>query len=129
MIKVYVNKESYYPVKAPKIKKVVRDFLKAKRITSDAEISIALVGNTKMLELCKKYLKENELHNVLSFTESEVGQKFIYPPESSIRLGEVVVCYPKAVEEAKKEQKLIDQKVIELILHGTEHLLGHHHED
>ena len=129
MIKVYVNKQSYYPVSAPKIKKVVRDFLKAKGIKSNAEISIALVGNSKMMDLCKKYLKENTLHNVLSFTESEVGQKFFYPPENSIRLGEVVVCYQKAVEEAKKEQKLIEQKVVELILHGTGHLLGHHHEE
>jgi len=128
MIKVYVNKQTSYPIKTPKIKKVVRDFLKKKGIISDTEISIAFVGKSKMMELGKKYLKDNILHNVLSFTESEVGQKFIYPPEKSIHLGEVVVCFPKALDEAKKEQKLIENKVIELVLHGLEHLLGHHHE-
>jgi rRNA maturation RNase YbeY len=127
MIKVYVTKLSSYPVSTPRIKKSVRDFLKGKGIVSDAEISVALVGNKKMLELSKKYLKDNMVHNVLSFTESEVGQKFVYPPLKAIHLGEVVVCFPKAVEEAKKEQKLIEKKVTDLVLHGLEHLLGHHH--
>jgi probable rRNA maturation factor len=128
MIRVYVSKQSSYPIKTPKVKKVVRDFLDSKGITSDAEVSIAFIGKSKMLDLGNKYLKDNQLHNVLSFTESEVGQKFIYPPDKSIHLGEVVVCFPKALEEAKKEEKLIEEKVIELVLHGLDHLLGHHHE-
>ena len=128
MIQVYVTKQSSYPVKNPRIKKAVRDYLSAKGITSDAEISVVFIGESKMLELCKKYLKENTLHDVLSFTENEVGKKFIYPPNITIHLGEVVVCFPAAVEEAKKEQKLIENKVLELVLHGIEHLMGHHHE-
>ncbi len=128
MIHVYVTKQSSYPVSTPRIKKLVRDYLTNKGIASDSEISIALVGMSKMLDLCKKYMKESSVHNVLSFTEREVGKKFVYPPKGKMQLGEVVVCFPKAVEEAKKEQKLIETRVNELILHGLEHLLGHHHE-
>ena len=128
MIKVYVTKQSSYPIKTPKVKKLVRDFLKTKGIKSNAEVSIAFVGRSKMTDLGNKYLKDNILHNVLSFTESEVGQKFVYPPDKSIHLGEVVVCFPVVVDEAKKEDKLIEEKVVELITHGLEHLLGHHHQ-
>jgi rRNA maturation RNase YbeY len=129
MIRVRVFKTSNYPVAAPPLKKKVRNFLLANSVTSDAEISIAIVSKPKMLELVKKYLKENSLHNVLSFTESEVGPKFVYPPDSFLQLGEVVVCYPQAIEEAKRDNMTIDEKVWQLVEHGIMHLLGYHHEE
>ena len=43
-------------------------------------------------------------------------------------MGEIVICYPKVLEEAKLEGKLIDQKAYELVEHGALHLLGFHHE-
>jgi ssRNA-specific RNase YbeY (16S rRNA maturation enzyme) len=46
-----------------------------------------------------------------------------------LHLGEIVVCYPKVVEEAKNEDVLIDDKVYELVEHGAFHLLGIHHEE
>jgi probable rRNA maturation factor len=129
MIRVRVFKTSNYPVAVPPLKKKVKAFLLAKSVSSDAEISIAFVSKPRMLEIVKKYLKENNLHNVLSFTESEVGPKFVYPPDSPLQLGEVVVCYPVAVEEAKKENLTIDEKVWQLVEHGIMHLLGYHHKE
>jgi len=129
MIKVLVKKQSYYPVSTPNIKKRVRSFLMAKGIISDTVVSIAIVGKKKMLELSKKYMDgDKQLHNVLSFTENEVNEKFVYPPDGPIQLGEVVLCYPKIFEEAKMENKRIEEKVLELVEHGLIHLLGYHHK-
>jgi probable rRNA maturation factor len=80
-----------------------------------------------MQEIGKKYLHDKKLHNVLSFTEMETKGGFVYPPDGTIYLGEIIICYPKVLEEAKAEGKLIDQKVGELAKHGAEHLLGRHH--
>ena len=124
-----VFKTSNYPVAAPPLKRKVKAFLLSKSITSDAEISIAFVSKPKMIDLAKKYLKESSLHNVLSFTENEVSPKFVYPPDSFLQLGEVVVCYPEVVEEAKRENVTIDEKVWELVEHGIMHLLGYHHKE
>lgn len=129
MIKVKVFKTSNYPVATVPLKKKVKAFLSSKSITSDAEISIAFVSKPKMLGLVKKYLKENKVHNVLSFTENEVSSKFVYPPDSFLQLGEVVVCYPEAIEEAKRENLTIDEKVWQLVEHGIMHLLGYHHKE
>jgi len=82
-----------------------------------------------MLKLGAEYLKDGKLHNVLSFTPSEVKTDFAYPPDSLIHLGEIIVCYPAALVEAKKENKLIDEKVYELIEHGALHLMGMHHPE
>lgn len=129
MIKVSISKQSNYPVKVTVIKKKIAHFLEKQGIVSDSEISIAIVGEKRMMELGKTYLKDKKLHNVLSFTPSEVKGNFVYPPDGTIHLGEIVVCYPEAVREAKEENVLIDERVYELIEHGALHLLGIHHEE
>jgi probable rRNA maturation factor len=127
MIKVIVTKESNYPVKAPEIKKKLRNFLIKKGIVSDCVVSVAIVGEKEMLKLGKKYLQDEGVHNVLSFSEPEVKKGFKYPPDGKIYLGEIVVCYPKIIAEANLEGKLINQKAYELVEHGALHLLGFHH--
>jgi probable rRNA maturation factor len=128
MIKVNVSKQSNYPVSSALLKNKLKAFLAKKGIVSDCEVGIAIVGEAKMLELAKKYLNDGSLHNVLSFTENELKGNFVYPPDGKIYLGEIVVCYPQALEEAKKEGKLLDGKVYELVEHAAFHLLGIHHE-
>jgi len=128
MIKVLVKKQSNYPVKVPVIKKKLAKFLAGKGIVSDAEVSIAIVGESKMMEIGKKYLKDGKLHNVLSFVAEEDKGGFVYPPDKKIRLGEIIVCYPLAVKESITEGVLIDERVYELIEHGALHLMGIHHD-
>jgi probable rRNA maturation factor len=127
MIKVLIKKQSNYPVSAKLIRDTLKVFFTEEGIISDALVSVAIVGKKKMLELGKRYLKDKALHNILSFTEDELGKRFVYPPEK-IYLGEIILCYPKTVEEAKEEDILVDEKVKELILHSAEHLMGRHHE-
>lgn len=127
MIKVLITKQSNYPVKVSVIKKKLAAFLAKNGIVSDAEVSVAIVGEKKMMEV-GKYLKDKKLHNVLSFTPTEV-RNFVYPPDNLIHLGEIVVCYPQAVKESEDENVLIDERVYELVEHGALHLLGIHHEE
>ena len=129
MIVIKVKKQSNYPVNVRKIKKLLSDFFKQKGIVSDAEVSVAIVSEAKMKELAAKFLNEKPptLHNVLSFNYDE-SSGFVVP-EGKIYLGEIVVCYKKVVEEARKEGKLIDKKAEELLLHGALHLLGIHHDE
>jgi len=129
MIKVYVSKQSAYPVATPAIKKSLQTFFEKEGIVSNADVTVALVGEKKMARLAEKYLKERgEIHNVLTFPGTEVRHEFLYPPGDALHLGEIVICYPKAVDEAKRENKLINQKVMELVEHGARHLMGIHHE-
>lgn len=134
MINVLVTKQSNYPVRVPVIKKKLAEFLGKSGIVSDADVSIAIVGEAKMLEIGKKYLKDvhgrpdKKLHNVLSFVPGEVKGRFVYPPDGKIHLGEIIVCYPLAVKEAGQENVLVEARVYELIEHGALHLMGIHHE-
>lgn len=129
MVKVSIVKQSNYLVSSPEIKKKLNIFFKNRGIVSDAEVSIAIVGEEKMLAIGQKYLKDKKVHNVLSFTPDEVKGNFVFPPDGKVYLGEIVVCFPVALKEAKYENVLINTKVYELIEHGALHLLGIHHED
>jgi len=57
----------------------------------------------------------------------EVKSVFIYPPDSTIHLGEIIICYPALVEQSKHEGKLIDEVAVELAKHSAYHLMGVHH--
>jgi len=129
MIKVDVKKLSNYPVSTVKIKKVLQDALESYGLNSDAYVSVAIVGEKKMTEIAQIYLKEkNVVHNVLTFSSSDTKTTFRYPPEHLLDVGEIIVCYPKAEEEALGEGILVEEKILALIEHGASHLMGHHHE-
>ncbi len=127
MIEVLVSKQANYPVSTPKIKKHLREVFTRGGIVSEATVDVSLVGEKEMLSLGKKYLRDNKLHNVFSFVPDEIKSGFVYPPDGRIQLGEIIICYPKALAEAKEEGVLIETKVLELVEHGAQHLLGHHH--
>lgn len=129
MVKVSIVKQGNYPVKVPSIKKKLASFFESHGIVSKAEVSVAIVGEAKMMDLVDKYLKDGKLHNVLSFTPDEIKGAFVFPPDGVVYLGEIVVCFPVALKEAMRENVLIDQKVYELIEHGGLHLLGIHHKE
>lgn len=129
MIKINVSKQSNYPISGVKVRKYLQDFFKSNGIVSDAEAHVSFVGEAKMKALGKKYYKkDNRVHNVFSFVESEVTD-FKNPPNTSMNLGEIVVCFPIVLKEAKAEGKLIEEKVLELVGHSALHLLGIHHEE
>jgi rRNA maturation RNase YbeY len=128
MIHVYVKKQSNHPVKVTVVKKTLREFLQKQGLVSDFSVNVSFVGEKAMKDVSKNFLGERDsLHSVLSFPESEVRGNFEYPSKLPLPLGEIVICYTEAVEEAKNEGKLIDTKIIELIKHGATHLLGEHH--
>jgi probable rRNA maturation factor len=128
MIKIFVKKQGNFAVNISKVKKELTSFLELKGLVSDFSVTVAIVGEKVMKDISKKFLGEASVHNVLSFTESEVKGDFLYPKGETLPLGEIILCYPKIVEEANKEGKLIDTKALELVKHAALHLLGEHHD-
>lgn len=129
MIRVYVKKQSNYPVGSIFVRRVLQEALRKKGIVSDCSVCVSFVGEETARQLAERYLGEGSPHNVLTFSESDLGKEFKYPPNiKTINLGEVVLCYPKIVEEAQKENRLIDDLVQELLEHAADHLMGMHHD-
>jgi probable rRNA maturation factor len=125
-INVPIYIESRYKVNRKKIKEIVKKTLDTNGMKGEVEVSVAIVGDRKMKSLNKKYRDLDKSTNVLSFSQLEGSSALL--PEDKLCLGDVVVSYPKAIEEASRDEMLVDDKICELVEHGTMHLLGIHHE-
>ena len=114
--------ESRYKVDRKRIKSTIQRVLKNQKITSVVEVSVAVVGDRKMRSLNKKYRNIDKTTNVLSFYLNE-GE---FPP-GILRLGDIVLSYPQVIQDAARDEVLVDEKVDELVEHSLLHLLGVHH--
>ncbi|MGE5042038.1 MAG: rRNA maturation RNase YbeY [Candidatus Levyibacteriota bacterium] len=118
--------ESRYKVNRKKIKAAVEELISERGIETPMEVSVAIVGDRKMHALNMKYRGLDKTTNVLSFSQSE-GEAMVNPSGTLI-LGDIVISYPVMIQEAAKENKLIDDKICFWVQHGLQHLLGEHHE-
>jgi len=80
------------------------------------EISIALVDNTKIKELNKKFRKKNEVTDVLSF-----------PMDDEI-LGDIIISAERASSQSKDYGHSFKREICYLVTHGILHLLGYDHK-
>jgi len=120
-------------VQRDRVRLVVKKTLQDRGVTSEMVVSVAVVGRRKMRELNRVYHGEDFATDVLSFpyedpqSNQDVGEFYVSSSEGLV-LGDVVVCYPIAVEQAREKQMLVDEVVDFLVEHGVLHLLGEHHE-
>lgn len=125
-VTVQIFVESRYKVSRKKIKTRVEEVILSRGITTPVEVSIAIVGDRKMRELNKKYRNLDKTTNVLSFSQTE-GEGMVVASDKLV-LGDVVISYPVVIDEASKENMLVDDKICFWVQHGLQHLLGEHHE-
>lgn len=133
MATILIRTDTRYPVNRKVIRKAVSDtLLKHRSSDISAEVSVSVVGERKMLQLSKTYLKDDEKHEVLSFSFEDVAsgadRGFISPPDGILRLGDVVLCWPQVLLAAARDGVMVDDEVYFLTCHSVEHLLGKHHE-
>lgn len=132
MSEILVRSESRYPVDRKKIREKIAKFLAEKKIIGKVEVSVVIVGDRKMKALNQKYREIKKTTPVLAFplenTErSSLDRRFPLPfssPDNVLRLGDIVVSFPEAVKLAAQEEKLVDDKINELVEHGMKKLLG-----
>lgn len=132
-LKVLIKADGRYKFDRKRVRRAVKELLKEKDIGGKVVLSVLVVGERKIKELNKKYLGKNEVTDVLSFSQVE-GDDYIdsgvcrNDEEESLVLGDVVVCYNVAKKQAVKMNKLLDEEIEFLVLHGVLHLLGIHHD-
>ena len=133
MITISMLVGSRYPVNRKAIRACVEQVL-AKHKVTDTEVSISVVGTRRMIWLNENLMKHQGATDVLSFPQHDPEQpdkEFILKVEDSTRvlhLGDIVLCFPEAVNEARKLGRMVDDQVCFLVEHGLMHLLGFHHD-
>ncbi len=130
MIQVNLFVQSRYLVNRKKIRQTVERVLAENQLTS-AQVDVSIVGERKMKELNESKLKHEGTTDVLSFPQHERHQLNDFPLPEGLppHLGDIVVSFPEAVNNARKFGKLVDDQICFFVEHGLMHLLGYHHDD
>jgi len=82
------------------------------------EAVIRLVDEAESQELNLAYRQKNKPTNVLSFSYDDLPDY----------LGDIVICVPIVESEAIAQNKVFQDHMTHMIVHGTLHLLGYDHE-
>jgi probable rRNA maturation factor len=129
-IKSLIRTETHFPINRKQIEAIVSIHL-ADKVNRDTEVSISVVGDRMMKKLNRQYRNLDKTTDVLSFTlsESKGPEAFVEAPDNVLRLGDVVVSYPEVVKTAVEDNKLVDDVIRDLVIHGLNHLLGIHHPE
>jgi probable rRNA maturation factor len=112
------------------VRRVVAETLTAEQVDSPAELSLVITDDARIRQLNRDYRETDEATDVLAFALLEdSGVPFVNPPDGVLHLGEVVVSYPRAVEQAGEHQHSVQRELALLVVHGVLHLLGLEHEE
>lgn len=130
MIEVNIVADSKYKFDRGAVRARISDVLQRFRIKDKVEVTLQVVGRRKITQLNETYLKHEGVTDVLSFPLNDPtdDRAFISSPDGVLHLGEIVVCYPVAIDEAVERQVSLDMQIMDLFEHGLMHLLGFHHE-
>jgi len=91
------------------------------------EVTVVVTDEQGIRELNRDFLGRDEVTDVLAFPTQEQVGPFVPAPEAGNYLGDVIVCYPRAVEQALEQDHSIEEEMALLVVHGALHLLGYDH--
>ncbi|HEV7663042.1 MAG TPA: rRNA maturation RNase YbeY [Chloroflexota bacterium] len=93
-------------------------------------VSLHLVTDASIQALNASHRATDAATDVLSFPLQDAHDPggFVLPPGQPVHLGDVVVSYPRAVQQAADYGHSIEREVAYLVAHGVLHVLGYDHE-
>lgn len=130
MITINILADAKFPFDRSGLREHLTEVLAKYKLTDAIEVDLQVVGKRKMSELHRIYMKLDGPTDVLSFplNDPQDDRPFMSSPDGMLRLGDIVICYPVAVQEAIEKQCKVDSQIQFLAEHGLMHLLGYHHE-
>lgn len=97
---------------------------------ASTEISLVLTDDPAVAELNREYRSREGPTNVLSFPAWDwgAGERPAAPGDAPTLLGDIVIAFGVARDEAHRDGKSLADHLRHLVAHGVLHLLGYDHE-
>ena len=131
-IEIFIEEEFRWLVDEDWARKIAQQVLKAEGVAPPYEVSLVFTDSETVQQLNREYRGKDEPTDVLAFymlQQKEKVSPFVLPPDGVTRLGEVIISYPQAVEQAKEQGYSTEKELALLVIHGILHLLGYDHEE
>ncbi len=109
------------------IKRAVETTVMAENFDAPYQVSVIVVDKPTIHCYNRDYRAKDQPTDVLSFIQyDEAG--FVYNEGEPIFLGDIVLCYDVALEQAAEYGHSSNREIAYLVCHSTLHLLGYDHE-
>lgn len=98
----------------------------------DAEVSVTVVNGDEIKELNRDYRGKDSVTDVLSFPQFDDYDELTYDlieNDYTTLIGDVVLCYDRAVSQAEEYGTGITRELVYLFVHSILHLMGYDHEE
>jgi probable rRNA maturation factor len=131
-IEIFVGEEFRGLIDEDWVGRIAQTVLKAEGVPSPYQVSLVFTDSETVQKLNRDYRGVDAPTDVLAFhmlPPKGAEDCFTLPPDGVTRLGEVIVSYPQAVEQAKEQGHSTERELALLIIHGMLHLLGYDHEE
>jgi probable rRNA maturation factor len=117
-------KEAYQTeIDARRLRKAVMDTLSHQNFNPKVEVTIVIEDDARIQAFNKEYRGIDEPTDVLSFSYNDVD-----PDSGQDILGDILIAYPRAMQQAEEGGHPVMDELILLTVHATLHLLGYDHE-
>ena len=136
MINLVLNEEA---TKQPQelielIKCCIEKTLESEDFPFDAEVSLSITDAVGMQIVNREQRQIDKVTDVLSFPMLSTQDGVLIVEDEDIVddcvfLGDIVICYPRACEQAEAYGHSIEREIGFLTVHSTLHLLGYDHEE
>ena len=114
---------------------VLAEALRGSHIGERVQLGLTVTTDQGIQETNRGFRGKDEPTDVLSFPLLEYEapevpvRSFPLPPGEPVALGDIVVSYPRAVEQAHTYGHSLERELAFLLVHGVMHLLGYDHEE
>jgi probable rRNA maturation factor len=124
MINIVIADPFISQVEADTLETAALAVLQHQNTPSDSNLSIVIDDDAALHQLNHDFLDIDAPTDVLSFP---AGEDEVDPETGQAYLGDVIISYPRAAEQAASAGHPIPNELQLLVVHGILHLLGHDH--
>lgn len=116
------------------IKTCAERVLESENVSFSAQIDVCVVNSEEIKEINAEYREKDAVTDVLSFPmyeflNGQAEETLEEEPETGcVMLGDMILCYERAEEQAKEFGHTAERECGYLTTHSVLHLLGYDHE-
>lgn len=122
---ITIQNEAGHTIQAGRLQRAAITVLEQHQVAAGSEMTVVITSNEKVQALNKQFRQVDAPTDVLSFTAD-------IPPvpveEEPPYLGDLVIAYPYAKNQAKQAGHDLHDSLDLLVVHGALHLLGYDHD-
>jgi len=111
------NRQRTRTLNLPLLRRITRHLLEHQFGLTRYELGIHLVAAAEMAEVNERFLQHSGSTDVITFDHGPAGNEQLH--------GEVFVCIPDAVKQARQFRTTWQSELVRYVLHGLLHLQGY----